>query len=232
MKKFSRHPQDIMVGGNTYPIGDAPDASGIMFFSFVHVITHLSMQTPAPAIDWGLAISKHTAWLRTVIAARLQRRDAVDEVMQEVALAAVRSAKPPVDTAAVAPWLYRIAVRQALLYRRNHDRRGRMHQAYVENQDRHQATHAGNTSDTVSRDAIDPLQWMMSNERQTQLRNAMQRLPSGHRQVLMLKYANDLSYADIAKRIGATTSAVESRLHRARGALRRLLADDTHDESD
>ena len=45
-----------------------------------------------PAIDWQAALTQHERWLRTVVLARLREPQAVDEVMQEVALAAVKQA--------------------------------------------------------------------------------------------------------------------------------------------
>ena len=40
-------------------------------------------------INWEAELANHRSWLRTVIAARLGDRHAVDDVFQEVALAAV-----------------------------------------------------------------------------------------------------------------------------------------------
>src|SRR5687768_15023560 len=85
-----------------------------------------------PAIDWPAALAQHDRWLRTVVLARLQEPQAADEVLQEVALAAVRQAAPLSDASKVAPWLYRLAVRQALLYRRKCSRRRRMVHRYTE----------------------------------------------------------------------------------------------------
>src|SRR5262249_59483699 len=75
-------------------------------------------------IDWATSLAEHDRWLRAAVLARLGERQAVDEVMQEVALAAVAQRAPLTDPARVGAWLYRLAVRQALLYRR---RRGRPH---------------------------------------------------------------------------------------------------------
>src|SRR4051812_15467138 len=75
-------------------------------------------------IDWAAALARHERWLRTVVMARLGERQAVEEVLQEVSLAAVAQRSPLADPSKVAAWLYRLAVRQTLLYRR---RRGRQH---------------------------------------------------------------------------------------------------------
>ncbi len=47
-----------------------------------------------PNIDWQATLAQHDRWLRTVAVARGRERQAVDEVMQEVALAAVKQAAP------------------------------------------------------------------------------------------------------------------------------------------
>ena len=61
-------------------------------------------------IDWQVTLAQHDRWLRTVAVARVRERQAVDEVMQEVALAAVKQAAPLADHTKVAPWLYRLVV--------------------------------------------------------------------------------------------------------------------------
>ena len=76
----------------------------------------------ALGVDWAAVLTEHGRWLRTVVRARLGEDQAVEEVLQDVSLAAVAGRRPPADPAKVAPWLYRLAVRHALLYRR---RRGR-----------------------------------------------------------------------------------------------------------
>src|SRR5262245_15975547 len=54
---------------------------------------NLGLQT-MPAIDWQHALAQHDRWLRTVVLARVGQASAVEEVMQEVALAAVRQQAP------------------------------------------------------------------------------------------------------------------------------------------
>src|SRR5947207_5318019 len=115
-------------------------------------------------IDWHAVLETHDRWLRTVVLARVGQAGAVDEVMQEVALAAVRQAAPLADAAKVAPWLYRLAVRQALLYRRKCGRRRRLQESYENRQERHQQN--GHTQPSV----LEPLGWLLSDERQALVR--------------------------------------------------------------
>jgi RNA polymerase sigma factor (sigma-70 family) len=55
------------------------------------------------------------------------------------------------------------------------------------------------------------------------LRNALAGLASEHREVLMLKYVEDLPVSEVAAVLALTEHAVESRLARARKALTKAL---------
>jgi RNA polymerase sigma-70 factor, ECF subfamily len=62
-------------------------------------------------------------------------------------------------------------------------------------------------------------------ERRDEIVRAMGRLPAVHRQVLVLKYLDDLSVGEIASELGRTPVQVQSLLQRARDGLRRQLED-------
>ena len=166
-----------------------------------------------PAIDTEAALKQHGDWLRSVIAARLGEPQAVDEVMQEVAMAVVANKAPLTDADKLAPWLYQIAVRQTLLYRRKHGRRRNLISRYA---DREQPRE----TDTRS---PNPLDWLLAEERASRIRDAMEQLTNRDREILMLKYNHGWSYRDLSEHLGISESAVEARLHRARGRLRSKL---------
>jgi len=168
-----------------------------------------------PTIDWPAALAQHDRWLRTVALARLQEPQAVEEVIQEVALAAVRQSAPIADASKVAPWLYRLTVRQALLYRRKCGRRRRLTSRYGELV---QQTDGGRS------EALDPLGWLLAQERREQIRRAMRQLAPRDAELLLLKYTENWNYHQIAAHLGVSHSAVEARLHRARRRLREELA--------
>lgn len=166
-----------------------------------------------PEIDWQAALAEHDRWLRTVVRARLGEPQAVDEVMQEISLAAVEGRSPLADPAKVAPWLYRLAVIQSLLYRRRQGRRRKLTDRYTQ---RHRP------SERDCRE-MDPLDWLLAEERRDQVRTAVARLPRRDAEILLLKYTEDWSYRDLAEHLGISQSAVEARLHRARKRLRAEL---------
>ena len=165
-------------------------------------------------IDWQAALAERDRWLRTVVYARLAEPQAVDEVMQEVSLAAVRQQAPLLDPAKISPWLYRLAVAQSLLYRRKQGRRRKLTDRYV---NRFHPTE----EDTRQ---LDPLGWLLADERKKLIRTALGRLPRREAELLLLKYTEDWSYRDLAAHLGITEGAVEARLHRARGKMRSQLA--------
>jgi len=177
-------------------------------------LSQLAGPGPPAAVDWQAALAEHDRWLRMVVRARLGDWQAVDEVLQEVSLAAVAQRAPLADPAKVAPWLYRLAVRQVLLYRRKHGRRRKLEDRYARET---QATDA-------DRGTVDPLAWMLADERGRMVRAALAKLPPRDKEILMLKYSQDWSYHAIADHLGISHSAVEARLHRARGRLRDQLA--------
>jgi RNA polymerase sigma-70 factor (ECF subfamily) len=172
-------------------------------------------QHPAePTIDWQAALLEHERWLRTVVYARLGEPQAVDDVMQEVSLAAVRQHAPLADPAKVAPWLYRLAATQSLLYRRRQGRRRRLTGRYAE---RFRPTEQSNREQ-------DPLRWLLAAERRGLVRQALARLPRRDAEILLLKYSEDWSYRELAEHVGITQTALQARLHRARQRLRDELA--------
>src|SRR5205814_5556996 len=60
----------------------------------------------------------HGSWLRAVVIARLRGLEGADDVMQDVAMAAVRNWDTLRTAANAKPWLYRLTVRAALMHRR------------------------------------------------------------------------------------------------------------------
>jgi len=169
-------------------------------------------------VDWHAALQAYDRWLRTVVLARVGQqgavdRSAIDEVMQEVALAAVRQQAPLADANKVAPWLYRLAITQALLYRRRLGRGRKLSARYAERQSE------------LRIESREPLDWLLADERRELVRDALTNLSRRDAEILLLKYTQGWSYAQLAQHLGISHSAVEARLHRARQRMRQLLAE-------
>ncbi|MDA7951125.1 MAG: RNA polymerase sigma factor [Pirellulaceae bacterium] len=183
-------------------------------------ITSSESSPEKPPVDWGKELAEHERWLRTVVYARTQEGCAVDEVMQEVALAAISQKSPLQDRSKVAPWLYQVAVRQSLLYRRACGRRKKRQDHYAK-----QREAGGNIcgSTVVDGPLGDPLDWLLKDETRRLIRQALDELTPKDAELLLLKYTENWSYRLIAGHLGISESVVETRLFRARKKMRTKL---------
>jgi RNA polymerase sigma factor (sigma-70 family) len=166
-----------------------------------------------PGLDWGACLAANESWLRRVILARAGEPQAVDEIWQQVALAAIEQRWPLADPDRVAPWLHRLAVIASARFRRQLGRGRRAVRALADSR-----TAFGNGA------APDPLALLMRRERVAITREAMLRLPPRDAEMLLLKYCDRWTYGQIAGHLGITEKAVDSRLFRMRERLRRELA--------
>lgn len=157
---------------------------------------------------WQDVLAADRRWLGTIIFARVGDRHAVDEVLQETALAASRNCQP-VDASGISKWLYRVAVRQSLLYRRRTARLHRRTLAFADSEPR--------------RADPDPETLVIAAEQRDLVQLAIAALNHSDCEVLLLKYLEDWSCRQIAERLGVSETAVKSRLLRARNALRTEL---------
>lgn len=158
-------------------------------------------------VDWSVALAEHQRWLRTSLFARLVDFQAVDEVMQEVSLAACSRKEPLRDPDKAGAWLYRVSLRQAMLFRRRKGRQARLMDRFGQQ--------------TRSRDhGPSPLDFLLRRERGELVRDAMNKLDPKDREILLLRYTQDWSSREMATRLGVSIACVEARLHRARQRLR------------
>ena len=163
------------------------------------------------AVDWGRCLAEHERWLRAVILARTGEPQAVDEVWQEVSLAAIEQRSPLSDGGKAPAWLYRLAVIRSIRYRRQRARqRKRLARLAAESNGHGSA-------------AEDPFEWLLGEERRQLVRQALAQLSGRDAEILMLKYNERWSYRRIAELLGISESAVDARVFRARERLRRQL---------
>jgi RNA polymerase sigma-70 factor (ECF subfamily) len=128
----------------------------------------------------------------------------VDDVLQEVWLSVFRGLHRLRRPEALAAWLYRTARNAALA----EQRRSR---ALVGLDSAPEAVAGGDDEpEFTPQDAA-------------RIRDCLDRLSPGQREVLILRYFEELSYEDIADVAGTPLGTVRSRLHHAKRALRRAL---------
>jgi RNA polymerase sigma factor (sigma-70 family) len=157
---------------------------------------------------------EHESWLRTVVRSRLSEPEAIEDVMQNIALAIVRQREALDEIGRVGAWLYQIAVRQVLMYRRTTGRRRNFRQRLASVQD---PLTAG-VSDEAS-----PVDSLVAMEQREFVRKALDELSELDRQILLLKYSEGWTYRQLSEHLGVKEDTVEYRLMKARRNLRRHL---------
>ncbi len=163
-------------------------------------------------IDWGAAWQQHRRWLATVIRSRLADREAAEDVLQEVAVAAIAQKAKPSDPSKVAPWLYRVALRKVINHHRATGRQRRLIDG---------AVRSGRMLEN-SRE-LEPGAWLLKNELTHSVSQGLTQLDSQDRQLLLLKYTEGWGYQDLSEHLGISIKTVEYRLLKARRALRSII---------
>lgn len=131
------------------------------------------------------------------------RRDSVDDLVQDVWLDVMRQLPRLQVANSFVPWLYRIARGHAMLAIRRRERLP----ISIEELD----PVDGIDEPTFTPDDIEAIHVLLDELEPTQ------------REVLVLKYLEELSYEEIGEVIGCPTGTVRSRLHYAKRELRRLV---------
>lgn len=164
--------------------------------------------TSIGAIDWTNALQQHRPWLMKVLKCRVGDAHVAEDLLQNIALAVVKQSAKPDDPTKVAPWLYRLAVRQTI----NHHRKSHRRMLPLAAPD-----------DQSERSSSNPLEWILAQEKQGEVREALHQLKPQDQEILTLKYTENWSYKELAERMGVKVNTVEYRLMKARKKLRTLL---------
>lgn len=157
---------------------------------------------------------ENESWLRTVVRSRVPEPEAVEDIMQNIAMALVRQKDQLAEIQQVGSWLYQVAVKQVLMHRRSRGRFRKFQKKLI------QQSEAGAVPLV---DQAGPVDHVLAAEKQDQVREALSELDELDRQILMLKYSENWTYRDLAEHMGIKEDTVEYRLARARKRLRKRL---------
>jgi RNA polymerase sigma-70 factor (ECF subfamily) len=138
---------------------------------------------------------------------------AADDALQDVWLDVLRGIGRLEDAGAFATWLYRIARDRAYRILR---RRGIVRMTPMED-----AAEVA-TPDASADDAA------LNGEAAAIVHASLDRLPHDQREVLLLRFVEEMSYEQIADAVGCGVGTVRSRLHYAKRALRREIERNEH----
>ena len=168
-------------------------------------------------------VREHGGALLAVARRYLRSEDDARDVVQEAMLSAFRGIASFSADAKLSTWLHRIVVNCALMRLRSRRRRPEeaiddLLPAFDE-----QGAFAHGVTDWD----VPAAETVIERRQMRQIvRRCIDRLPESHRALLMLRDIEERDTDETAEILGLTVSAVKSRLHRARQALRELLVAD------
>ena len=149
-------------------------------------------------------VQRYHARLRYYVRKLLGEASSVDDLLQDVWFDVFRALPRLADPAALATWLYRIARDRAfrLLRKRRPPER---------------PIGAFDIADSETEEES------FSAEDAARIHAALDQLPTEQREVLVLRFLEEMNYDDIARLTDTPLGTVRSRLHYAKRALRALL---------
>ena len=164
----------------------------------------------------------------TTVARRFLRCDQdVNDAMQDALISVFKNANRFEQNCKLSTWLHRITVNACLMKLRSQRRR---HEVEMEDllpsfdETGHQRAPGAVWSDG-------PIAHASKSELQQRVRACIDQLPNDYRNVLLLRDIEQLDTDEAAKLLECSSSCVKTRLHRARQALRTLLAPMMESES-
>jgi RNA polymerase sigma-70 factor (ECF subfamily) len=183
--------------------------------SEAHLVSRLRQQDPAA---FEIVVRRYSDRLLAVAARFLRSKEDRADALQDAFLRAFRSISRFEGRARLSTWLHRILVNVCLGKIRARSRNPAVPlDDLLPPGDGHDATR----EPAVIESPTDPI---TSAETCAQLRACIDRLPPSYRTVIELRDLEELDTDQTAQTIGATRGMVKARLHRARRALRSLLA--------
>ena len=133
------------------------------------------------------------------------------DVVQEVFIKAMRERRFFDPEFRMKAWLFRVTTNLCFNMVRDRKRRG----AILEGMQKIDRAHA------------DQLDRVFQSERRAEVLAAVDTMTPDHREILLLRYYDDLSYAEIAEVLEIKLGTVMSRLSRARNRLMQQMGEDT-----
>jgi len=148
-------------------------------------------------------LTRNWPWLKGLVYSILGDADEVDDVLQDICVRVIAKIDSLREPERFRPWLAVLAKRQALRHRQQKARRpGSLNEEL-----------AGLQCDEKAPQLFEKIE---QKEQCRRILQAVRLLPEKYRQVFMLAYAGDLTYANIAEILDIPVTTVQIRLVRAR----------------
>ncbi|MBN1555957.1 MAG: sigma-70 family RNA polymerase sigma factor [Phycisphaerae bacterium] len=156
-------------------------------------------------------VQQYQAPLRYYLRRLMGNEHQAEDILQDVWMTMIRELKRLRDPKSFSVWLYRIARNRAFRFLR---RQGRLPQVSLKEEDN---LPREDTPEFTAEDAA-------------AIHAALDKLSLDHREILVLRFFEDMSYEQLASLIGCNHGTVRSRLHYAKKMLRKQIEEQSHDQ--
>jgi RNA polymerase sigma-70 factor, ECF subfamily len=167
---------------------------------------------------FGYVLERYRNPIYSLVARILVSESDAADVLQNVFVKVFRGIGQFHGQSTLKTWLYRIAVREALNFRRGWFRR-HFHEPFSIDDEA-----AEPPADFAIPAGRGPYETLQQSERQQIVQRALDALPRPYRAVLVMREMEEMPYDEIAELLGVPEGTVKSRLMRGRELLRRKLA--------
>jgi RNA polymerase sigma-70 factor (ECF subfamily) len=147
-------------------------------------------------------LQRNWQWLKGLVIAGLYRFDAVDDILQEICVKVIDKIDTLKEPERFKPWLATIARREIVNYRREQKKQNVLR------------TQIQQEIEPPEQPSLNEEHW--TQEQCESILQALKRLPEKYREVFVLKYIKDYSYAQIAEMLDIPFTTVQIRLTRSR----------------
>ena len=153
-------------------------------------------------------VERYHAPLKYYIRRLLDSPEIADDVLQMVWLKALRGIKRLRQAGAFRAWVYCIARNEVYQQLRRDHRWTEVHESLAPVEDEEEEPFTADAS---------------------RIHAALAQLTPAHREVLVFRFLEDMSYEEIAAIVGCGIGTVRSRIHYAKRAMGRILKEPNHD---
>ncbi|MDE2663852.1 MAG: RNA polymerase sigma factor [Gemmatimonadota bacterium] len=163
-----------------------------------------------PVHDWS---ERYGPELRRHVAAMVGNADEARDIVQDLWVTALRARPEAGGAVNIRAWLYRVATRRALDHLTTRRRRSEL-----------LAAHSG-ALEPGTLPAADAALGRLSEAAAARVRRCVAALPRRQRDAVWLRWIEQLDYATIARRMGASPEAARANVYQGMKKLRRELAE-------
>ncbi len=168
---------------------------------------------------YGFIVREYSGRLLAVIRGIVRNEEDARDCLQDAFLQAFRAIDRFEGRAKLSSWMHRIAVNAALMKLRSKKRKA---EAAIDDL-LPQFDGSEARIDPIWQTEPETHDSLEADERSQAVHLAISQLPENYRNVILLRDIQELSTDEAAIELGITPGAVKVRLHRARGALKKLL---------